>query len=145
MNNLSDSYAAYFQLMKTSKNIADIKEKISDRLIVTKDGKLYFDYSDNERIEISNRLEQYKTNVEFTNVNDVVTYAFDGINVDIKTINDEIIDYPVLNTLVFDKYGNLGMITDIDMENGTVNVHILTKNLTSEQIMNLVTIKRYIY
>ena len=145
MNKYGDSYSTYFHLLKTSKNIAEIKDKISDRLIITKDGKMYFDYSNNERIEISHNKEQYKTELEFTNVNEIVTYSYNDIKSDIKTIAGENIKSPTLYTLVFDNMGNMGMVVGIDSLDGTVDVHILTKNITEAQVMDYLTIKRYVY
>ena len=47
---------SYFQIVKTPKTIDEIKDKVSDRLIITKSGKMYFDYSDTERIEIATNV-----------------------------------------------------------------------------------------
>lgn len=54
-----------FQIVKTTKSINEIKSIISDRLIITKDGNLYFDYNNNERITISENAATYYYNDTF--------------------------------------------------------------------------------
>lgn len=136
----NDSYSTFFQLFKTSKEIEDIGEVIKDRLIITKQGdqgKLYFDYSDDERIEISNTFEIYKTGLSYTGDN--VTIAYNNI-----TTHDGIsISSPITNSLIFDKNSDIGLITDKDDTNKTCSVRVLTKNLTIDQAADIMTIKRY--
>lgn len=138
MNEFGNSYSTFFQLVKTSKNINEIKEKVSDRLIITKQGKLYFDYSNNERIEISTVSENYIYESEFTAINDTLFIPHEQI----MNTNGDKISIPSTNTLIFDKNGNMGMIINND-STGTSKVYVLTKNFTATQVMDMITIKRY--
>ena len=52
INPIGNTYSTHYQLAKTTKAISEISDIVSDRLIITKEGQMYFDYSDNERIEI---------------------------------------------------------------------------------------------
>lgn len=147
MNQFGNSNTPFFQIVKTSQNIKDITERISDRLIITRQGKLYFDYSDSERIEISTLSEQYfAKDIEFTEVNSEMVIN----NTDIVSTNGNAVLEPAANTLIFDKNGNMGIVISQD-DNGpedlddTVTILVLTKNFTAKQIMDLLTIKRYYY
>lgn len=147
MNQFGNSNTPFFQIVKTHRNIDDIKERISDRLIITKQGKLYFDYSNSERIEISTLTEQYfAKNIEFTEVNSTMIIN----NTDIESTNGNSVLEPAANTLIFDKNGNMGIVISQD-DNGpsdlddTVTILVLTKNFTAAQILELLTIKRFQY
>lgn len=140
MSEFGNSYSTYFQLLKTSKNIADINNKISDRLIITKQGELYFDYSDHERIKISNISSCYKTDYEYEKINTVIQLNYN----ELFTLDGNSIEIPVINTLVFDINGNIGIITNKDDSNTLCDIYILTKNFTAEQFLNLISIKRFI-
>lgn len=102
----------YLQVVKTPKNIEEIKDIVSDRLIITKNGQMYFDYSSNLRIEISNSSKPYMIDTDFS------VYS---LHQDIVLQNNEILEINNFglkvkvsnvkcNSLIFDKNGNYGII-----------------------------------
>lgn len=148
MNTFDNLYSSFFQVVKTSKDISDseFKDKITDRLIITKSGKMYFDYSSEERIEISNISENYKTDITFNNynINEVINVSFN----DISTVSGNIVnlaDVPLTNVLLFDSSGNIGIVVNKDDISETCEVCILTKNLTAEELKNNMLISRYTF
>ena len=146
MNTFSNLYSSFFQIVKTTKDISEFKDKITDRLIITKSGKMYFDYSSEERIEISNISENYKTDITFNNynINEVIKVSFN----DISTVSGNIVnlaDVPLTNVLLFDSSGNIGIVVNKDDISETCEVCILTKNLTAEELKNNMLISRYTF
>ena len=146
MNTFNNLYSSFFQVVKTSKDISEFKDKITDRLIITKSGKMYFDYSSEERIEISNISENYKTDITFNNynINEVINVSFN----DISTVSGNIVnlaDVPLTNVLLFDSSGNIGIVVNKDDISETCEVCILTKKLTAEELKNNMLISRYTF
>lgn len=144
-NNFGNSYSTYFQIAKTSKPITEIEEHVSDRLIITKQGRMYFDYSDSERIEISNKAESYRYNGEFGNINieQIISYSelygYDGIT--LNTEGKQVVAF----TTVFDEHGNMGVITEVDQINASCKVLVLTNSVTLDMINDWINIKRAEY
>ncbi len=144
-NNFGNSYSTHFTVTKTSKPIEDIKEKISDRLIITKSGRLYFDYSDSERIEISNKPESYRYNGTFGVVNKTITvdysylYDYDGVSLsnEGKTV--------VVYTSVYDLNGNIGVITKLDPINQKCDILALTDAVSLTMLNEYLNVHRFIY
>lgn len=139
------AYPSYFQFFKTQ-DITKLGEtRISDRLIVTHDKGLYFDWDDNERIELigSNNSKYLLYNSTFTktineeelisNIEDSIT-SMNGNKIDISNISEY--------SLVIDINGDMGFIKNIYNEenNKSMNVVILTD--TDGQIAKLLTITR---
>lgn len=114
---MNNSYNSFYQLVKTNKDISQINDIVSDRLIITKQGKLYFDYSDTERIELTSGSQYYKTNITYNSLNETVEISYNNL----FTINDvsfnELIITPKTNVAVFDANGNIAIITEIDNVN----------------------------
>jgi len=102
--------ANYFKILKTTKNINEIIEKIEDRMIITKSGEMYFDYSSTERIRINTSTAQYVhylTTIPLLKRNEKIIINYENI----KTLDEiEISDVDV-NSFIFDNLGNFGIIT----------------------------------
>lgn len=134
---------SYFQIVKTPKTIDEIKDKVSDRLIITKSGKMYFDYSNTERIEIATNVAPYlldtSTCLSFQNNN--VWDELPFLSKQIKDCygNDLEINQIVQYALIFDKFGNYGLIRDISKTNGIVKVLIL--GITNSKVENIINEK----
>lgn len=116
-NVINNNSSNFFQLVKTSKSIDSITDKVTDRMIVTKSGELYFDYSPGLRLKLSGGTES-------SSINNVKTYlcieyfpAFGELHEDIVlnykslfTTNETEITHVINNSLVFDSVGNYGII-----------------------------------
>ena len=120
---------SYFQIVKTPKTIDEIKDKVSDRLIITKSGKMYFDYSDTERIEIATNVAPYLLD-NSTCLSFAYNKIWDEINFQSNQIKDcygndletnQIVQY----ALIFDYYGNYGLIRNISKTSGIIKVLVL--------------------
>ena len=120
---------SYFQVVKTTKTIDEIKDKISDRLIITKSGKMYFDYSNTERIEIATNVAPYLLD-NSTCLSFAYNKIWDEINFQSNQIKDcygndletnQIVQY----ALIFDYYGNYGLIRNISKTSGIIKVLVL--------------------
>ena len=102
----------YLQVVKTPKSIEEITDLVSDRLIITKSGQLYFDYSSDLRIEISNSSKPYLCHYNFStkSLNDILTLKLS----DIFELDAEGDERPVIsiknNSLIFDENGNYALI-----------------------------------
>ena len=144
-NNFGNSYSSYFHIIKTTKPINEIIDHVSDRLIITKEGRMYFDYSDSERIEISNKSESYRYNGEFGDVNVEQTisysdlYDYNGVRLDTK--QKEIVVF----TIIFDNNGNIGVITEIDSINSICKILTLTNAVSINMLNDRTNIKRIEY
>lgn len=142
--------ASYYQVFKTRKNILDIPDKHPDSFIITIDGKLYFDYSDDERIEISTICPPYYSDINFKNYN---------INSDLFIRYDNIFTHEdrhplkiYKNSLIFDEFGNYGIIIECVESVKKCKVKIVgiisefllknfTKEVNDELIANLILVK----
>lgn len=102
--------STFFKLVKTQKSIEEITDFVTDRLIITKNGNLYFDYSSDLRIEINKHIF-YKYSGTFTtlgNLYDNVLLKYDellSITPNIDVIKNDCI--------VFDGEGNYALITHL--------------------------------
>ena len=134
---------SYFQIVKTPKTIDEIKDKVSDRLIITKSGKMYFDYSNTERIEIATNVAPYlldvSTCLSFQNNNVWDELSFLSKQIKDCYGNDLEINQIVQYALIFDKFGNYGLIRDISKTNGIVKVLIL--GITNSKVENIINEK----
>lgn len=132
----------YFQLLKCEDTILP-SNKISDRLIVTRGGNVYFDYSENERIEIStsagSSLYKY-TNIEKP-FGDVDTEIQIPVNY-LKTVTGEDITEIKLYGLILDELGNIAIV--IKTNNGQMDKECIAKVLSNNNqfILNKIGIKR---
>lgn len=146
-NNFGNSNSTYFSIVKTTKPVNEITNYVSDRLIINvKEGRMYFDYSDSERIEISNKAELYRYNGEFNSIRDepiTVSYSelYDYDGVTLNTEGKQVIRF----TLVFDKHGNMGVITEIDQINARCKILVLTNAVTLDMISDWGIINRVEY
>lgn len=146
-NNFGNSNSTYFSIVKTTKPVNEITNYVSDRLIINvKEGRMYFDYSDSERIEISNKAELYRYNGEFNSIRDepiTVSYSelYDYDGVTLNTEGKQVITF----TLVFDKHGNMGVITEIDQINARCKILVLTNAVTLDMISDWGIINRVEY
>ena len=146
-NNFGNSNSTYFSIVKTTKPVNEITNYVSDRLIINvKEGRMYFDYSDSERIEISNKVELYRYNGEFNSIRDepiTVSYSelYDYDGVTLNTEGKQVITF----TLVFDKHGNMGVITEIDQINARCKILVLTNAVTLDMISDWGIINRVEY
>lgn len=145
----------YLQVVKTPKSIEEIKDIVSDRLIITKNGQMYFDYSSNLRIEISNSSKPYICNNDFSIYS--LHQDIELQNTDILEINKFGLKVNVLNikcnSLIYDKAGNYGII--FDTNNTTSSCKILgiinsdVKNTIIEKlgtnILGDFVVAKYIY
>ena len=108
----SKSTSSFFQLVKTAKPIEAITELVSDRLIVTKSGELYFDYSDKLRLKLTNNNDNVPIvsfySGSFSNKklydNEIIYYS------NLNGINNEPISSLTNNSLVFDRNGNYAVV-----------------------------------
>ena len=116
----SKSTSSFFQLVKTAKPIEAITELVSDRLIVTKSGELYFDYSDKLRLKLTNNndnvpIVSLPTNDDNNLKNDVIFNNENSIINDVISSNIQ----PKNNTLIAHRGYSPGGITDNSRESFT--------------------------
>lgn len=133
INPIGNTYSTHYQLAKTTKAISEISDIVSDRLIITKEGQMYFDYSDNERIEIKSISKVYKIDKEYENVDTTLEVSYD----EIFDIDGNTLDKCYINTSVFDMNGNLGIIVNKDDEHKKCIIHVITMSNRSFNIYEL--------
>lgn len=140
-NEYENSYTNQFQILKTRKKISEINEYISDRLIITHEGKMYFEFSDEkeERIPITVTPESYLYRNIFSEVNSIMDISFDKLyNFEGETlVEKQIINF----TTVYDSKGNIGIITEVDKVAGICKVLVLTN--VELLIQNYINIYRH--
>ena len=123
------SNKSYFHVVKTDKSINDITDKISDRLIITKSGKMYFDYDANTRLELSTtssstggtKYNVYNSITPLYNLNSDQSLKY----TDITDMFDTVVSEVIINSLIFDKQGNYGIILEDHPEWQNVKVRVL--------------------
>lgn len=157
-NTHNESYATFYRLLKTYSNITDIKTFVNDRLIVTHDGRLFFDFSNSERIEIvGSATEFYKINGKLKELGENITigktveciYNQPGDafkNNELSAVTDGKLLEIKNHSIVFDNTGNIGIITENDTTYSTCKVILLTDHIDIsllEPIEDALTIMRY--
>lgn len=102
---------SYFSILKTDKNINAIRDKVADRIIITKYGKVYFDYSNTERIELTGDQKPYLSVVDFSSksIHSNVILNYSDIN---EPDNLNPIETVGIPSVIFDEHGNCGIIIE---------------------------------
>ena len=116
-----------FKVAKTKKDISEIIDKIENRLIIKKvndiKGKLFFEYDNKTRLEISNTNNAYFSKTKFTDDNtkiliDNIVNLNDANNINAISINKDNLE---LNVLIYDGE-NIGVVTEYDETTNMINI-----------------------
>jgi len=125
MNEYNNSSNNYFSLLKTSKDISMIDNRIADRIIITQTGEMYFDYDENTRIQITSNSQFYMSSavLDFSN-SEIIEIEFDKF----KDYNGDSITIPTIGAFVFDTAGGIGVIINKDDAKRICSIKLLTSN-----------------
>ena len=109
MNNVQ----SYVTILKTANDIDTIKDIVENRLIITKSGKIYYDYSENERIELTGGRVPYlyDDSFECIPIHNIIISKYEDIN---ETDNLNPVKHIITPCLIFDKFGNYGVIIEAE-------------------------------
>lgn len=121
MSNATTNSSSFFRLAKTSKPIESIKDKVTDRLIITRSGEMYFDYSSDLRLKLAggsgvtsgpSGIQSYLCSLNFSSLgqlHDEIIVRYEQLSH--VSDKDSVLDV-IDNSLVFDSTGNYAIVIE---------------------------------